>query len=81
LAEKLKANPEAVYIRRIETKSGTMTARGEANAYDSEDQAKLVEPAYIVARNMPKEKKETAEKPEAPPKPTEKAEQPAKKEA
>jgi small subunit ribosomal protein S24e len=81
LAEKLKANLEAVYVRRIETKSGTMTARGEANAYDSEDQAKLVEPAYIVARNLPKEKKEAAEKPETPPKPTEKVEQPAKKEA
>ncbi len=79
LAEMLKTNPEAVYVKRIETKTGTMLAKGEANAYDSVEQAKLVEPKYIIARNMPKEKKEAAEKPEAP-KPAEKAEQPAKKE-
>jgi len=83
LAEILKTNPEVVYVKRIETKAGTMLAIGEANAYDSVEQARLVEPKYIIARNLPKEKKEPAEKPEAPkqpPKPPEKAEQPAKKE-
>jgi len=79
LAEILKTNPETVYIKRVETKSGTMLAKGEANAYDSVEQAILVEPKYIIARNTPKEMKEQAEKPEAP-KPPEKAEQPAKKE-
>jgi len=81
LAEMLRTNPDVVYVKRIETKAGTMVAMGEANAYDSLEQAKLVEPKYIIARNMPKEKKEPAEKPEAPPKQPEKAEQPAKKEA
>jgi len=83
LAELLKTNPEVVYVKRIETKTGTMRAIGEANAYDSLEQSKLVESKYIIARNMPKEKKEPVEKPEAPkqpPKPPEKAEQPAKKE-
>jgi len=75
----LKTNPEAVYVQKIETKAGTMLAVGEANAYDSVEQAKLVEPKYIIVRNQPKEKKEAAEKPEAP-KPPEKAEKPAKKE-
>lgn len=79
LAEVLKANSELVYIKRVITKAGTMMAKGEANAYDSPAQARLVEAKYIIARNTPKEKKEPAEKPE-PPKPPEKAEQPAKKE-
>jgi len=83
LAEMLKTKPELVYVKRVETKTGTMTAKGEANAYESVEQAKLVEPRYIVTRNMPSEKKEKAEeKVEAPPpkkeeKP-EKTEQPAK---
>jgi len=79
LAEILKANPELVYIRRVETKAGTMTATGKANAYDSIEQAKLVEAKYIIARNTPKEKKESTEKPEEPKQPK-KIEQPAKKE-
>lgn len=79
LAGMLKTNSEAVYVRRVVTKAGTMRAMGEANAYDSVEQARLVEPKYIVARNTAKEKKEQAEKPEAP-KPPEKTEQPVKKE-
>jgi len=79
LAEMLKTNPEAVYVKRIVTKAGTMLATGEANAYDSVEQAKLVEPKYIIARNMPKEEKGPTEKPESPKQP-EKTEQPAKRE-
>jgi len=79
LAEMLKTNPEVVYVKRIVTKSGTMLATGEANAYDSVEQAKLAEPKYIIARNVPKETKEPTEKPEASKQP-EKTEQPAKKE-
>jgi len=81
LAEMLKTKPELVYIKRVETKTGTMEARGEANAYESVEQAKLVEPEYIVARNMPSEKKEKAEeKVEAPPKKEEKQEKTEKPE-
>jgi small subunit ribosomal protein S24e len=79
LAGMLKTSSEAVYVRRVITKAGTMRAIGEANAYDSVEQAKLVEPKYIVARNTAKEKKEQVEKPEAPKTP-EKTEQPVKKE-
>lgn len=59
LAEALKTRPELVYIKHVETKTGTMLATGKANAYDSPEQAKRVEPKYIVARNTPaSEKKE-----------------------
>jgi len=86
LADMLKTKPELVYIKRVETKTGTMKATGEANAYETEETAKLVEPEYIRTRNTPQEKKEkTEEKAEAAPPPkkperTEKPEQPAKKE-
>jgi len=76
LAEILKTKPELVYVKRVETKTGTMRAKGKANAYESVEQAKLIEPKYIVTRNMPpSEKKEkTEEKVEAPPKKAEKPE-------
>jgi len=77
LAEVLKAKPEVVCVKRIETKTGTMIAIGEANAYDTVEQATLIEPKYIIERNTPKEKKETEEKAEAPPPPPPPAEKPA----
>jgi len=75
LAALLKIDSELVYVKKMETKTGTMIAVGEANAYDSTEQAKLVEPEYIIARNMPPEKQEKQEKPEKPEKP-EKEEKP-----
>ena len=80
LAEMLKTKPEVVYVKRIETKTGTMTATGEANAYDSAEHAKRIEAKYIIERHQPKEKKETAEKTEAQASPAEKPAQSAKKE-
>lgn len=61
LAEALKTNPEFVYVKRVETKTGTMKAIGEANAYESMEQARLIEPEYIVNRNIPQERKEQKE--------------------
>ena len=61
LASKLKTSLDLVYVRKVETKTGTMTAVGEANAYDSIEQAKLLEPKHIVARNTPPEKAEEKE--------------------
>jgi len=63
LAALLKIDPELVYIKRMKTKTGTMIAVGEANAYDSIEQAKLVESEHIIARNAPPEKQEKPEKP------------------
>jgi small subunit ribosomal protein S24e len=84
LADILKTSPEVVYVKRVETKAGTMRATGNATVYDSVEQAKSIEPEYMIARNRPKEKKEEKEAPAAKPetpKPQEKTEQPAKKEA
>lgn len=76
LAEKLKTNIELLYVRKVETKTGTMLAAGEANLYDSPEQVKLVEPEHIITRNTPPEKPE--EKPEAATaEPVEKPEKPA----
>ena len=83
LATLLKTDLDLVYVKQLETKTGTMVAVGEANAYDSVEQAKLVEPEHIIARNaIPEEKPEepeeaqAAEKPEEP----ENAEEPEKPE-
>jgi len=73
LATLLKTKLELVYVKQLETKTGTMVAVGEANAYDSIEQAKLMEPKHIIARNAT-----TPEKPEetkAPEEPTEKKEE------
>jgi small subunit ribosomal protein S24e len=56
LAEKLKTKIELLYVRKLETKTGTMLAAGEANLYDSPEQVKLVEPEHIITRNTPPEK-------------------------
>ncbi|MDH5438145.1 MAG: 30S ribosomal protein S24e [Candidatus Bathyarchaeota archaeon] len=58
LASKLKTSLELVYVRRMETKTGTVIAVGEVNAYDSVEQAKFLEREHIVARNAPLEKAE-----------------------
>jgi small subunit ribosomal protein S24e len=79
LAEMLKMKLEQVYVRKVETKTGTMIALGEANAYDTVEQAMLIEPKYVIERNTPKEKEKEAEKPKKEEKPEEpkKPEKPA----
>ncbi|MGD2066241.1 MAG: 30S ribosomal protein S24e [Candidatus Bathyarchaeota archaeon] len=64
LASLLKTKLELVYVKHLETKTGTMAAVGEANAYESAEQAKLVEPKHIFARNAVPEKPEEPEAPE-----------------
>jgi len=72
LAEMLKTKPELVYVKRVETKTGTMKAAGEANVYESVEHAKLIEPEYIITRNLPQEEREKpAEKKEESPKKSE----------
>ena len=56
LANALKSNLDLVFIKKFETKTGTHTAVGTANLYESVDQARLIEPEYIVKRNVPTEK-------------------------
>jgi len=66
LAEILKTNVDLVFIRQAVTKTGSMLTVGEANVYDTVDQARLVEAKHIINRNVP-----------PPPKPTEEAAKPA----
>lgn len=61
LASMLNVDIELVYVKRVETKTGAMIAVGEANAYDSIEQAELLEPEYIIARNAPPKKPEEKE--------------------
>jgi ribosomal protein S24E len=56
LAAELKAGEELVFVKDMRTLTGTGTTVGHANAYESAEQAKLVEPEYIVKRNSPPEK-------------------------
>ena len=65
LASLLKTDVNLVYVKQLETKTGSMIAIGEANAYDSLKQAELVEPKHIIARNaIPEEKPEEKQAPE-----------------
>jgi len=75
LATLLKTDLELVYVKYIETKTGAMVAVGEANAYESIEQANLIEPKHIIARNAPPEKPEEAEESQTPEEPTEKEEE------
>ena len=56
VAAALKANVDLVFIKKFETKTGMHTAIGVANLYDAAEQAKLIEPQYIIKRNIPPEK-------------------------
>jgi small subunit ribosomal protein S24e len=53
VADALKTNVDLVFVKKFETRSGMHIAAGVANLYDSVDNAKLVEPEYIVKRNVP----------------------------
>lgn len=55
LAAELKLNEELVFIKKMQTLTGTNITVGIANAYETTDQAKLVEPEYIRKRNNPPE--------------------------
>ncbi len=56
VASQLQVSDKLVFVKRMKTLTGTNTAVGAANAYESEAQAKLIEPEYIVKRNSPPEK-------------------------
>jgi small subunit ribosomal protein S24e len=56
LAAELKVGEELVFVKDMRTLTGTGTAVGHANAYETAEQAKIVEPDYIVKRNSPPEK-------------------------
>jgi ribosomal protein S24E len=55
LAAELKVDEGLVFVRAMRTRTGTSSAVGVANAYESAEQARLVEPEYIRKRNSPPE--------------------------
>jgi small subunit ribosomal protein S24e len=56
IASALKVKVDFVFIRKFKTKTGKHIAVGLANVYDSIDQARLIEPEYVIKRNVPPEK-------------------------
>ena len=56
VAIEMKIGDDVVFIKRMRTKTGTNITVGEANVYQSVNQAKIVEPEYIRKRNSPPEK-------------------------
>jgi small subunit ribosomal protein S24e len=56
IAAELKTSEELVFVKKMRTMTGTDTAIGVANAYETKEQAKLIEPEYIIKRNSPPEK-------------------------
>jgi small subunit ribosomal protein S24e len=56
VAVEMKIGDDVVFIKRMRTKTGTNITVGDANVYQSINQAKSVEPEYIRKRNSPPEK-------------------------
>ena len=55
IAAQLKMKDELVFIKKMKTMTGTNIAVGVANAYETLEQAKYIEPEYIRKRNSPPE--------------------------
>lgn len=51
LAEALKVDLERVWIRKLETQTGTHRTVGLAHVYENEARALLIEPKHIISRN------------------------------
>lgn len=66
VADALKKDPNLVFIKKFETETGMHLALGTANIYDAIEQAKQVEPEYIIKRNLPPEKPKEEEKSDKP---------------
>ena len=55
IAAVLEIDEGLVFIKKMEPITGTSTAVGVANAYETAEQAKFIEPEYIRKRNSPPE--------------------------
>lgn len=51
LAAHLKVDLERVWIRKLETQTGTHRTIGRAHVYEKGSRALLIEPKYIINRN------------------------------
>lgn len=67
IAVLMRTEPDNVYVRVLNTKSGTRVTTGLAHVYTDVAIALAVEPKYIIARNKGKEAVKAEEKPAAAP--------------
>jgi small subunit ribosomal protein S24e len=72
LAALLNVDTQKLFIRKIETEYGATKSKGTANVYKSTERALLVEPKYIVKRNLGKTEAEKEKKAEPKEKPEKK---------
>ncbi|MCW4018422.1 MAG: 30S ribosomal protein S24e [Candidatus Bathyarchaeota archaeon] len=56
IASALQVSDKLVFVKQMHTMTGTNKTVGKANAYETEAQAKQIEPTYIIKRNTPPEK-------------------------
>ncbi|MDR2708249.1 MAG: 30S ribosomal protein S24e [Nitrososphaerota archaeon] len=61
VANAVQVKESVVYIKCMETLTGTNITNGVANVYQSVEQAQIVEPNYIKKRNNPEKPKEEAQ--------------------
>jgi ribosomal protein S24E len=61
IAVLLKTDIDKVWVRRLKTKTGTHRNVGLVHVYDDAAKAVKAEPAYVVKRNQPPEKKAEGE--------------------
>ena len=61
LASKLKMKEELVFVKEMQTMTGTHTTLGNATAYETVEQAKFIEPEYIRKRNSSQEESKEEE--------------------
>ncbi len=61
VANEMQVKETLVYIKNMETLTGTSITNGFANIYKSVEQAQVVEPEYIRKRNNPEKPKEEAQ--------------------
>ena len=62
IAVELKISEDLVFVKKMQTMTGTNTAVGVANAYETVEQANFIEPEYIRKRNSPPEEPKEEEK-------------------
>jgi ribosomal protein S24E len=53
LASTLKVDLDLVWVRKLETQTGTHRTVGLAHVYEDGSRALLIEPKYIIVRNRP----------------------------
>lgn len=60
IANKMKVSEERVFIKKMQTLTGSTITVGMANIYQTTEKADLIEPNHIKKRNKPQEKKKEA---------------------